>query len=130
MNEHLRSQIREVLQEEMASSTISSSLARAPLSRPSAQQLIHRTRDMINTSASSAISQFSQLVPTRSTPNHRDRLSLSASKKRKVAEAKVTTHELQILNPYVLDETNQGETASEYALEDSAILVKQVLLNL
>lgn len=108
MNNELRQEIREYV----------SQLNQSPRPPPqanrvsvSAQDLIERTRSIMQSAASSS--------STKHTPNHPNRV---AGKKRKLV--KITTHELQVLHPR---DDNLNET--EHSVSDSDICIKEALIN-
>ena len=119
-------QIREVVQEEIQRASPAASPAP---SRPS-NNLISRTRSLINNTTSSDIEDFNRNVSyppqRRSRIGHVDRMP---SGKKKKVETK--TFEIQILKAYEFD--IDGETDDkipDYGLEDSHVLMKQVMVDL
>ena len=127
----MRSDIRQVIQEEIRRASISTPITPTSTgTTPRTNDLINRTRNLINNSAASAVEQFNR-NPSRHVPNHLNRLltnTTGKAKKRKL-EAKIYTHELQVLKKW------QGPSCSDdsppnYGIEDSSILIRQVLLDL
>ena len=136
MDEDLRSEIRQVIQQEIRRAS-TGAIPSSQSSSNSANELMNRTRTLINNSAASAVQQFNRIRPALSStsrltsvPNHPNRLSVSSgkSKKRKL-EAKVYTHEIQILKPWK-GSINADGTIPDYGLQNSFILLRQVLLDL
>ena len=70
MDEELRSDIRQVIQEEIRRALISTPITPTSTgTTPRINDLINRTRNLINNSAASAVEQFNQ-NPSRHVPNH------------------------------------------------------------
>ena len=119
MDDHeLRRHVRQLVQEEIASSSSATSQSRLPV-----HTLINRTRQMIQNSAASACSHLNS--PSRNITGHRDRLSFGPSGKKRKLSKKTVTHELQVLNkpPDINEDV-------EYPLEEKNVLIKEVLLDL
>ena len=104
------------------------------LSRPSALDLISRTRQMIQQSSSSAVPQLETSSRSAFTPNHRERLSLTKRLKRKIEsnndKTKMVTFEMQVLKKFDQNSNNVDEPVPEYVLNEDMIFMKQVMVNL
>ena len=98
-NQEMRNQIRQIIQEEMASSSSRDESNRQCTSLPRpVNQLISRTRALIQNSASSAIEQLQNHSPV-TTPNHPNRISFANSRaKKRKQQAEVYAHEVQVLH--------------------------------
>ena len=92
--------------------------------------MINRTRNLIDNSAASAVEQFNR-NPSRQVPNHPNRLINTSGKgKKRKLEAKIYTHELQVLKKWQGPLSSDDSTPPDYGIEDSSILIGQVLLDL
>ena len=117
MDDELRQQIRECVQQEIAATSTNNRSPRPPNQSPrppnrvhvSAQDLIERTRSIMQNAASSSTSSSPR------TPNHPNRIG----KKRKLV-SKTTTHELQVVHPH---DDHYG-TETEHSISDSDICIK------
>jgi len=127
MDEDLKDEIRNVIREEIrraSSDTTPNFSSRS--SNPSTNDLINRTRHLISNSAASAVRQFNY-QHTRPVPNHNNRLSSGKGRKRSVE--KHYTFELQVLKHWQ-GPHNEDNSVPDYGINDSFILIRQVILDL
>ena len=117
MDDELRQQIRECVQQEMRSiqsTSRSTPQNTPPKNRVRASDLIARTRSIMQNAASSS-------QPNR-TPNHAPNHPNRIGSKRKL-NVKTTTHELQVLYPI-------DDEMVEHSISDANICIKEALINL
>ena len=126
MDEALKDEIRNVIREEIrraSSDTSPNSSSRS--SNSSTNDLINRTRPLISNLAASAVRQFNH-QNTRPVPNHNNWFS---GKGRKRNVEKHYTFELLVLKHWQ-GPINKDNSVPYYGMNDSFILIRQVILDL